>query len=184
MACGSATPAPAPSEPPARPPGPQPVPDRVAGCWRDGADGLVLCLEETGYVLFLRDGKWDRVVVDWAKKTPERRSGRTRTPRPLWLSLELRGDLLAMDDGTSETLLDRPPAHELAQLERRLAALPSIAEVCARAEACRKAAAGVLGRELEESAEDLAGSRACIGFLNGIAEIFRRTERLAPAECR
>jgi hypothetical protein len=175
-ACGGASPPPASPDPP-------PQEDLLAGCWRDPDQGLTLCLEPAGYVLFLPNGNWDRVVVEWAEQTPERRSGRTRTPRPYWLSLEKRGARLAMKDGESETLLERPAEPEWLELERRIAALPSLAEVCDRAELCRRAAAAVLGRDLPESGSELEGTRACIAFMNVIAGVFREAGQPVPGAC-
>jgi hypothetical protein len=160
----------------------EPAPDPIAGCWRDGADGVVLCLEERGYVLFLPDGKWDRVIVDWAEKTTRERSGRTRTPRPLWLSVRLTDNQLVMDDGASETRLERPPPQEQSRLDARIARLPQLEQMCERARACRELAQATLGVEVGAEAE-LSSGRACLAYLNALGELLRRSERPVPAEC-
>jgi hypothetical protein len=143
---------------------------------------MVLCLEEQGYVLFLPDGKWDRVAVDWAEKTPTGRSGRTRTPRPLWLSVRIRAAELWMDDGSSETRLARPSTDEQARLRQRIARLPQLSELCERARACRRKASAELDAEIREETE-LTTGRACLAYLNALAELLRRSGRVVPPDC-
>lgn len=175
VACGGAH-APAPRAP-------APESDRVSGCWRDPNDGTVLCLEERSYVLLLPGGQWDRAAVDWAKKTPTERSGRTRTPRPLWLSVRVQGDRLVMDDGSTQTLLERPAPEERARIDARIQRLPEPSRACEQAARCEAAAGALLGTELDPSGEETATPRACIGFLNAVAEILREGGKVVPAEC-
>lgn len=166
-ACGGTAP------PPAQPNAPPP--DRIGGCWRDPAEGTALCLEPGGYTLLLADGKWDRVLVDWAERSPTARSGRTRTPRPLWLSVRFESGTLVMDDGATETRLRRPEGEDAARIERRRAALPSIEAACTRAREC-EAAAGM-------PAKELSGPRACIAYLNAVAAVLRKAGTDVPAAC-
>jgi hypothetical protein len=168
LACGGGA-ASAPAQAPER------AADQVDGCWRDAGDGTVLCLEERGYVLFLPDGKWDRVAVDWAEVKPTQRSGRTRTPRPLWLSVRIEGPALVMDDGQTQTRLARPPAKDNEELEARVLRLPQLSEACARARACREHSS-MPGSELDSP-------RACIAYLNAVASVIRKTGALVPAPC-
>jgi hypothetical protein len=164
--CGGAGSAPREPQPAARP-----ARDEVAGCWRDRDDGSVLCLEERGYVLFLADGKWDRVVVDWAEKSPTERAGRTRTPRPLWLAVQSAGGKLVLDDGERKTELVRPGADEQARLQARIARLPEVALAC-DAHGLRAGGSRRAGTPPKEPAE-LASPRVCIGYLNAISEVLR-----------
>jgi hypothetical protein len=175
-ACGASRP----SEPAAPP---KPVKDEVAGCWRDAEQGIVFCLEDQGYVLLLPDGKWDRVVVDWADVTPTRRSGRTRTPRPLWLSVRFEAGALVMDDGESETRLARPSSDEQARLAGRVSRLPKLDQVCDRAEKCRASAGHVLGGRLDRKDQELSTARACVGYLNAVATVLREAAQPIPPEC-
>jgi hypothetical protein len=175
-ACGASRPA----EPAAAP---KPAKDEVAGCWRDAEQGMIFCLEDQGYLLFLPDGKWDRVVVDWAEVTPTRRSGRTRTPRPLWLSVRVEAGALVMDDGESATRLARPAADEQARLARRISRLPTLAQVCDRAEKCRASAGAALGGRLDRKDQELRTARECVGYLNAVATVLREAGEPIPPEC-
>ncbi len=170
------------SSPPATSPAPSAERDEIAGCWRDDGEGMVLCLEDRGYVLFLPDGKWDRVVVEWAKKTPLERSGRTRTPRPLWLDLRADRGALVMNDGQSETRLARPSDGERVTLAQKIARLPELAEVCDWAAQCRSKVLAALG-EQSAGEHDLGSTRSCIGYLNAMAAVLRQSGQPVPPEC-
>jgi hypothetical protein len=167
VACGGSAPPPAPAN--------APQPDRVSGCWRDPAEGTALCLEPGGYTLLLPDGKWDRVLVDWAERSATARSGRTRTPRPLWLSVRVEAGALLMDDGQTETRLERPAGEDAARIERRRAALPAIEAACARAREC-EASSGM-------PAKELADPRTCIAYLNAVGAVLRKAGTAVPAAC-
>jgi hypothetical protein len=170
-----------------------PAPSPPGGFWivasaepaRAVVVGTAFRFRADGYDLVDAGGRADRRPAAWSTSADghrwTERSGGAKA-----LSVEQRGAELVLSSGLLRARLVRAPAERAAALERALAAVPSAAETCRRAEACCVKATRLLDAGACDVKFQLGDRSAstCSNTLTGFRTLLAQKKIAPPPECR